>query len=115
MVNAEQRDLARRLADAIRYGPQPRRAHVIERSPRMRCVRDKDGALIPDLTDDSTGGILLGMLGPGYLTECAEKARGCVWSVRLRGYILKEAAVVHVGGTLAEACARALLAEWGEP
>lgn len=107
-MNDEQRDLARRLADAIRYGPQPRKVHVIERSSRMRCVRDRDGALIPDLTDAATGGVLLDMLGDGWL---AVRARG--WGVHKPGSPISPPR--HHGETLAEACARALLAEWGDP
>ena len=73
----------------------------------MKCVRDKDGALVPDLTDAATGGVLLDMLGDGWL---AVRARG--WGVYKPGSPINPPR--HHGATLAEACARALLAEWGE-
>ena len=74
----------------------------------MKCVRDKDGALVPDLTDAATGGVLLDMLGDGWLAVCA---RG--WGVHKPGSPISPPR--HHGETLAEACARALLAEWNEP
>lgn len=107
-MNDEQRDLARRLADAIRYRQRPPEAPQIWRRSRMKCVRDKDGALVPDLTDAATGGVLLDMLGDGWL---AVRARG--WGVHKPGSPISPPR--HHGETLAEACARALLAEWNEP
>lgn len=111
-MNDEQRDLARRLADAIRYRQRPPEAPQIWRRSRMKCVRDKDGALVPDLTDAATGGVLLDMLGPGWVARCDSGSGGeRVWSV---WDAAKRESVTTPDATLALACARALLAEWGE-
>ncbi len=74
---------------------------------------------LPDLTDDATGGVLLGMVGKGHNVEHYGGVTGAsVWIVRERGH---EWAARngphgfppnHCGATLAEACARLLLAQW---
>lgn len=70
----------------------------------MKCVRDKDGALVPDLTDAATGGVLWEMAGRPTIPIADERI------VLMEG----PGEPVYRGTTLAEACARALLAEWGE-
>lgn len=62
----------------------------------------------PDLTDAATGGVLLDVLRPGYLEYFPEEH---IWLTRKKP---APDAPYHVGKALAEACARALLAEWGE-
>ncbi len=57
----------------------------------------------PDLTDAATGGILLGALGPCQVVRHCEYPG---WAVKEIGS--KQA--YHLGETLAEACARALIA-----
>lgn len=65
----------------------------------------------PDLTDDATGGALLGMLGAGWTCEHRTPPSGASeWLIYRRGHL--EDCGVHFGSTLAEACARALLAQW---
>ena len=76
---------------------------------------------IPDLADDATGGVLLGMLCSADGVVCVEPQ--CVnppwrtpsepaWSVVVG---IDDAGELsrYEGSTLAEACARALLAVWG--
>lgn len=63
---------------------------------------------IPDLTDAATGGVLLDMLRPGYLEYFPEEH---IWLTRKKP---APDAPYHAGKALAEACARALLAEWGD-
>lgn len=72
----------------------------------------------PDLTDDATGGVLLGMLDDGHVAMGPEKVqRGSAPAERLwivKTYVAPGAlgAPYCLGVTLAEACARVLLAVW---
>ena len=130
-MNDEQKELARRLAAHPRWvwrrGVQPE----YSLAPFVwRCERvEEDGwnpqhcddialpdgwpgakrEAWPDLTDAATGGVLLDMLGAG---RCVVRDRyldgvGDEWTVGRGNHGGR-------GTTLAEACARALLAEWGE-
>lgn len=65
---------------------------------------------VPDLTDAATGGVLLDMLGPMHVVENIGVEFG-VPAWRVRGLYFDDGPF-YVGNTLAEACARALLAEW---
>lgn len=127
-MNDEQLDLARRLAAHPRFqwrrGAQP----VYEPAPfvwgRLDRVEEDgwnpqhcdDIALpdgwpdakreaYPDLTDAATGGVLLDVLGPGWtvitrIGKVDAHPTGCAGPPGVSG------------ATVAEACARALLAEW---
>lgn len=111
-MNDEQLDLARRLARCPQYKPEPVTADYTRRLCGTRVVRDVDGKLIPDLTDAATGGVLLDMLdytGTGWLVAVSVKQGVRRWAVYERGD-----AEPGMGWCpfLAEACARALLAEW---
>lgn len=82
--------------------------HDIHEAPYMPSAFER---AVPDFTDDATGGALLGVLGAGWTCEHREAANGAsVWHVYPRGY--QEPPETHYGATLAEACARALLARW---
>jgi hypothetical protein len=61
----------------------------------------------PDLTDDATGGVLLGMLGDWWAVRIV---KGGV-TVRPSGQG-ERSHLSRSGATLAEACARVLLAAW---
>lgn len=136
-MNDEQKELARRLAAHPRWVWRRGVLPVYECAPYVwRHERvEEDGwnpqycddiampngwpdakrEAWPDLTDAATGGVLAGMLGPGWVFECCTSSGGATkWKAYLRGYILAKDAAVHCGATLAEACARALLAKWGE-
>lgn len=133
-VNDEQLDLARRLAAHPRFHPE--RGMVWHHNDAGRGVAVDDGwgiplvrecyensglyredGWVPDLTDAATGGVLLDMLGPNWNSNRTRE-----WDEandgpdRDRWFVWKTAGmkVVYRGTTLAEACARALLAEWGE-
>ena len=84
--------------------------HDIHEAPYMPSAF---GRAYPDLTDAATGGVLLHILGPGYELAHYSRPTGTMslWVVKLRG---RPDAIQYAGCTLAEACARALLAEWGE-
>lgn len=83
--------------------------HCIHEAPYMPAAFAK---ACPDLTDAATGGVLLDMLGDGWNTERYLAGTGAsAWTARKRGSWDHP---THNGLTLAEACARALLAEWGE-
>lgn len=66
---------------------------------------------VPDLTDDATAGVLLGMLteAAGWNSESPYRAGGA-WSIFVDGSDGREG---YRGSTLAVAAARALLAVWG--
>lgn len=110
-MNDEQKELARRLARCSQYKPEPVTADYTRRLCGTRVVRDVDGALIPDLTDAATGGVLLDMLGPGWGSTRDRRVADLPESFRVYPV---GAGSAWSGDTLAEACARALLAKWGE-
>ena len=137
-MNDEQRDLARRLAAHPRFEwrdgmaaledppssnwqPGDREWRIITGAPDLSAVTAEGDVheapympstfarAVPDLTDAATGGVLLDMLGAG---RCVVRDRyldgvGDEWTVGRGNHGGR-------GTTLAEACARALLAEWGE-
>lgn len=69
-----------------------------------------NGEEVPDLDDDATAGVLLGMLAPLGLT-CVSPGVTGGWYVEMEGDPLFEARAF--GDTLGEAIACALLAVWG--
>jgi hypothetical protein len=91
-------ELARRLA-----------AHERWEWRRGMEAESKGGVVWPDLTDDATAGVLLGMLTWG---DCYTVARtdGCVWAVMVAqgAKRLADTTDVHLG----VAVARALLEVW---
>lgn len=134
-MNDEQRDLARRLAAHPRFEWRPGmlaledpslgnwqpgdyRWRIITGAPDLAAVTAEHdiheapympyafARAVPDLTDAATGGVLLGMLGPGWSLDTNAA------SIELRGPCGKGG--VYVGDSLAEACARALLDQWGD-
>lgn len=131
-MNPEQLDLARRLAAHPRF--QWRRGMAALYDPAPYCHGadriDEDGwrpehcdyialpngwpdakrEAWPDLTDAATGGVLWGMAGMPGVGPC--RAGMVTVSQWTRGE--KPRLLPYDGATLAEACARALLAEWGE-
>lgn len=143
-MNDEQRDLARRLAAHPRWvwrrgvlaledplsgnwQPGDREWRIITGAPDVSAVTSENeihetpympsafARAVPDLTDAATGGVLLDMLDYtrfGWLVTIGVKHGVRRWAVYERGD-----AEPGMGWcpTLAEACARALLAEWGEP
>lgn len=109
-MNPDQLDLARRLARCPQYKPEPVTADYTRRLCGTRVLRDANGTLIPDLTDAATGGVLWEMAGKPAIHVARpvgepEEARARPNSFPLNTWC--------AGLTLAEACARALLAEWG--
>ena len=104
---------------------------IIEGAPDIRAVTSEGdihespytpsafARAVPDLTDAATGGVLLDML----IQSCGD---GVGWFIKRSGaYTVTHAVEKSVkpgmakskkatGTTFAEACARALLAEWGE-
>lgn len=111
-MNDEQKDLARRLARCPQYKPRAMSDDTSLRYCGTRVVRDTDGRLIPDLTSAATGGVLWEMAGRLLIVGVGESG-----FVSLQGPEMPEhggATLMFGGDTLAEACARALLAEWGE-
>jgi len=111
-MNDEQLKLARELAGHPNFSGRRGMCIVSGRFPLFVMgdgvgYRDLMGG-VPDLTDDATGGVLLGMLGAGWTCEHCEAANGAsVWHVYPRGHT--KPPETHFGVTLAEACARALL------
>jgi len=137
-MNAEQLDLARRLAAHPRFEwcagmlalENPSSGHwqpgdyvwrIVTGAPDVMALLSEGDVheapympssfleAVPDLTDDATGGVLLGMLGPGcsVLRDKRRAGQSDEWTVA-------SGPGGGSGATLAEACARALLAEWGE-
>lgn len=137
-MNPDQLDLARRLAAHPRFdwlrgmaaieSPPPPSTNcqpgdtawrILDESPDLVAVTSEldiheaphmpsaFAMAIPDLTDAATGGVLLDMLRPGHLEYFPEEH---VWLTRKKSVLNVP---YHAGKTLAEACARALLAEWG--
>lgn len=112
-MNPDQLDLARRLAASDEFVNRaapihPGRSRSLDGMKVILASDAPGSAAIPDLTDDATGGVLLGMLGGGWISY--RSVTRASWSVRLAGGESPE----YLGTSLAEACARALLAEWGE-
>lgn len=132
-MNDEQLDLARRLAAHPRFewreGMAAREVsltgnwqpgdygwRILSGAPDVAAVTSEGdmhevpympsafARAVPDLTDAATGGVLLDMLGDRWRTH----RLGC-WAVS-KG--IEPDRTRHFGSTLAEACARALLAEW---
>ena len=127
-MNDEQLDLARRLAAHPRFELRAGMRLLDHETPWV-VLSVRDGRVtfamdevtdLPinlalssgdrlDLTDAATGGVLLDMLGSGYLVERFSPEVGVPWSVRRYDF---DDGPFYVGKSLAEACARALLAEW---
>jgi len=117
-MTEEQTALARRLVEHDRWqwaamdgvlqvakGQDDYRTHLVYMaSTKMR-------EWLPDLGDDATGGVLLGMLvatGRDFAIHAPPNLISGGWDIDFFG------ADYHDGDTLAEACAHALLAVWGE-
>ena len=123
-MNPDQLDLARRLAAHPRFRWHERMyardrygtgyGTITHVGSNYVVVNDKYESglsdVVPDLTDAATGGVLWEMAGRPGVGPCRS---GMVtvsqWS---RGE--KPRLLPYDGATLAEACARSLLAEWGE-
>lgn len=136
-MNTEQLDLARRLAAHPRFEwcagmlalENPSSGHwqpgdyvwrIVTGAPDVMALLSEGDVheapympssfleAVPDLTDDATGGVLLVVLGGGLVLY--RSALYPLWSARRND----GKSIEHLGSTLAEVCARALLAEWGE-
>lgn len=133
-MNDEQLDLARRLAAHPKFKWQPGMLarerspsgnwqpgdyewRIVDGEPDLSAVTSEGDIqqaqnmpigfawAYPDLTDAATGGVLLDVLGPGWtvitrIGKVDAHPTGCAGPPGVSG------------ATVAEACARALLAEW---
>jgi hypothetical protein len=137
-MNDEQLEVARELAGHLRFEWRPGmvavegpasygydyRWRITSGAPDLAAVTSEGDVheaptmpaaferAIPDITDDATGGVLWAMVGKPLVVGVGESGFISIQDPTMP--TVDNATVTFGGGTLAEACARLLLAKWGE-